>query len=1061
MTFLADLHIHSRYSLATSKDLSARNLDAWARVKGLDVIATGDCIHPHWLKELREQLIRDDESGLYKLGVNREKLPFLPEKTCLEAKEPLFLLETEISSIYKKNGRVRKIHTLLYLPSLEDADRLAKRLEKLGNIASDGRPILGLDPKVLLELTLETVPEAILVPAHIWTPWFSLFGSRSGFDSIEECFEDLTPQIFALETGLSSDPLMNRHISALDSYALISNSDAHSGSKLAREANLFSGKPSFESIFSALKASAQRDPRQTERSCRFLGTMEFFPEEGKYHLDGHRACNISLNPLETRTLNNICPVCHKPLTIGVLHRVMELADRPSPVSPPMEPGFKSIMPLQEMVAQILGLGTLSRKVQTEYGRMLAHLGSELDILLNVSLADLASYSQDLSTACERLRTGKVNLKGGFDGEFGKVCVFSDEEQAERRKGGKRHTMAQLPFQEVNLLPISTQTTNPPPQSPSKEHFLELSRFQAMDSGKKQVSNTNHSYSQAQLSAIRASLAPTLVLAGPGSGKTHLLMGRIQYLLEEGLHPENMLAITFTRRAAEEMQKRLQARLKDRSLPLCTTLHAFCYQILSKHKPDLLLLSEDSALRLFLESNPHLDTKQGRKIWNTINRMREECRVRSDDGSMYGRLLANYLSAQRARAPQFVCDFTQLVEYALCYFQSQAKPFSALLVDEIQDCSPLNLELLKALLPPSGTGFFGIGDPDQAIYGFRGSVENIEPALRKLWPELTVCQLDKSFRSGQDILHTAHSLLRTPQCEELKAAQDLSCELHYCEVPDEYAEARWIARNISQLLGHSSHSLQDASKAADAPLLSPGDIAVLVRFKQLLPVIARSLTNAGIPTFCPSVEAFWQDDCVKQLLGHLDPLTESPLHPFDPKNLPEPEAMLPWLESQPWGGYQPGKSQAFRELCRMWHNCGSWEAFFQELLWLKTEESVRGKSEAVRLLTLHAAKGLEFQAVFLPALEEGILPADRSLYTEESPDNEDLSRLRREELRLCYVGITRASRLLYVSRAATRTLYGKQRALPVSSFFENIQAFFKKSRIAKKIRQVQVEGSLLD
>ncbi|MCR5813769.1 MAG: UvrD-helicase domain-containing protein [Desulfovibrio sp.] len=1060
MTFLADLHIHSRFSLATSKDLSARNLDAWARAKGLNVIATGDCVHPAWRKEMREQLVRDEDSGLYKLAVAREKLPFLPEKTCLETKQdPLFLLETEISSIYKKKGRVRKVHTLVYLPSLEDADLLAKRLEKLGNIASDGRPILGLDPKILLELTLEIVPNAVLVPAHIWTPWFALFGSRSGFDRIEECFEDLTQEIFALETGLSSDPLMNRYISALDGYALISNSDAHSGSKLAREANIFAGKPSFAGIFSALKASARRDPKQDELSCRFLGTMEFFPEEGKYHLDGHRACHVSLNPLETRELQNICPVCHKPLTIGVLHRVMELADRTSPASPPLEPRFQSIMPLQEMIAEILNVGPTSRKVQTEYGRMLASLGSELDILLQVPLTDLSSYSQDLAIACGRLRQGQVQLKAGYDGEFGRVRIFTDEEQAQR---GRKKSIYAVPGTQSLLteaLPKQTATSRQTDssRSPSQENLSELLRFQALQNKSKTPQTAKCVYSQAQQAAIQTSLAPTLVLAGPGSGKTHLLMGRIGYLLEQGHKAEKILAITFTRRAAEEMRKRLMTQLGHDNLPVCTTLHAFCYQILRQAKPDLLLQSEDSALRLFLHANPTLDKTEGRKIWEIINRLREECRL---DASDYARLFANYLAAQKSLSDHQICDFTQLVESALAFFQAQPSQFSAVLVDEIQDCSPLNLALIKTLLPPNGSGFFGIGDPDQAIYGFRGSVENIELALRRLWPNLYVRKLDQSFRSAQEILNTAQSLLQTPHCGKLMAAKNLSCQLHFCQVADEQAESRWIARTISQLLGKSSHSLEDSQKTEDE-VLAPSDIAVLVRFKQLMPPIAKSLTAAGIPVFCPAVDAFWHDSCIEQLLELLDPTQQSPSFPFDKNALPKPEAMLPWLETQSWSGYQPGKSTAFRKLCQMWRECGDWEKFFQELLWLKNEENYREKSEAVRLLTLHAAKGLEFQAVFLPAMEEGILPADLSSFAACRQNEEERERQKKEEARLCYVGITRASRLLYVSRAESRMLYGKRRAMTVSSFFEGIQEYFKKSRVTEKTRKIQVVGSLLN
>ena len=260
MNFIADLHIHSRFSRATSKQLSPRHLAAWARCKGINVLGTGDFTHPQWRDELRQQLVRDEASGLYRLSGPAEELDFLQGKTPPDADGPLFLLQTEISSIYKRQGKVRKVHNLIFVPTLDDADRLSQRLELVGNLHSDGRPILGLDSRDLLEMTLDVCPEAVLIPAHVWTPWFALFGSKSGFDRLEDCFDDLSSHIFALETGLSSDPGMNRMVSQLDGYALISNSDAHSGANLGREANFFAGAPSYDGIFAALRAAARRLP---------------------------------------------------------------------------------------------------------------------------------------------------------------------------------------------------------------------------------------------------------------------------------------------------------------------------------------------------------------------------------------------------------------------------------------------------------------------------------------------------------------------------------------------------------------------------------------------------------------------------------------------------------------------------------------------------------------------------------------------------------------------------------------------------------------------------------
>ena len=347
-----------------------------------------------WREELREQLVEDADSGLYRLRQGQAQAPdFLEgEGGLLHDAEPRFILQTEISSIYKRHGKVRKVHNLVFVPTLEDADRLSRRLESIGNLASDGRPILGLDSRDLLEICLEVCPASVLVPAHVWTPWFALFGSKSGFDRLEDCFGDLSSHIFALETGLSSDPAMNRLVSSLDGYALISNSDAHSGANLGREANLFTGAPSYDGLFAALRRAARREA-QDGQDCRFLGTLEFYPEEGKYHLDGHRACQVVMTPREALACGNICPVCGKPLTIGVLHRVWELADREEPAHLAHEPAVHPLIPLPELVGEVLGAGAGSRKVQQQYARLLRTLGSDMDILCHLPLSGKSTEHQ--------------------------------------------------------------------------------------------------------------------------------------------------------------------------------------------------------------------------------------------------------------------------------------------------------------------------------------------------------------------------------------------------------------------------------------------------------------------------------------------------------------------------------------------------------------------------------------------------------------------------------------------------------------------------------------------
>ena len=410
MKMIADLHIHSRFSMATSKEGTPENLDFWARKKGISLIGTGDFTHPVWREELKERLVSEG-NGLYRLKdayVKEESRKFPGEGT-------RFVVSGEISSIYKKNGKTRKVHNVILLPSLEAADAMAQRLEKIGNIHSDGRPILGLDSHDLLEMMLDVCPEGILIPAHIWTPHFSVLGAKSGFDSVEECFEELAPYIHALETGLSSDPAMNWRISKLDRYQLVSNSDAHSPSKLGREANLLDIDCSYEGLYRAIQTGEGLE-----------GTVEFFPEEGKYHFDGHRKCGVSLSPVEAERLGGICPVCGKKLTMGVDHRVEQLADRAEGFVKKDGKKYESLVPLPEVISACMGYSTASKKVQGCFEQMIQTLGTEFDILRNVPSEDIKSCAGErIAEGIENVRTGNGKRIPGYDGEYGKIELFDE------------------------------------------------------------------------------------------------------------------------------------------------------------------------------------------------------------------------------------------------------------------------------------------------------------------------------------------------------------------------------------------------------------------------------------------------------------------------------------------------------------------------------------------------------------------------------------------------------------------------------------------------------------
>ncbi len=418
MKFYTDLHIHSHFSRATSKNLNLEYLSLWAQIKGIQIIGTGDFVHPVWLAELKKKL-EPAEEGLFRLKSKyfksvKSQLP----KAC---EGPVrFLLSCEISNIYKRMDKVRKVHNIIFVPSFKAAENIQKHLDDIGNICSDGRPILGLDSRDLLEITLQSNPLSYLIPAHIWTPWFSVMGSKSGFDKITDCYDDLSEYIFAVETGLSSDPLMNWRLSQLDPYILVSNSDAHSPQKLGRESTIYDTEFSYSGIYHALK---------DENNKGLIGTIEFFPEEGKYHYDGHRNCQTRLHPKETIKNKGLCPVCNKPVTVGVMARVEELADYEEGRKSPRWRPYYSLIPLPEIIANAKGIGPNTKGVNTVYWNMLNSIGNELYILRESPIDEISKIAGSLiAEGVKRVRECKVNISAGYDGDFGKINIFTDEER---------------------------------------------------------------------------------------------------------------------------------------------------------------------------------------------------------------------------------------------------------------------------------------------------------------------------------------------------------------------------------------------------------------------------------------------------------------------------------------------------------------------------------------------------------------------------------------------------------------------------------------------------------
>ncbi|MBW1990847.1 MAG: UvrD-helicase domain-containing protein [Deltaproteobacteria bacterium] len=909
------------------------HLDLWGRYKGVQVVGTGDCTHPGWLKELNEKLTPVAE-GTYELN-HSLALPLVTCGPAWEQVQPVrFLITGEVSTIYKKGGRVRKVHLLLVLSGLEAAQRLSQRLARLGNVTADGRPILGLDAKHVLELTLEADPDGLVIPAHIWTPWFSVLGAKSGFDSLEECFEEYTGEIFALETGLSSDPPMNWRVSQLDRYLLVSNSDAHSPQKVGREANIFLTPPVYADLARALRTKEG-----------FAGTIEFFPQEGKYHLDGHRKCDLRLAPEEAKRLGGCCPRCGKPLTLGVMHRVLDLADRDPDVAPSEAKPFESLIALPEILGEVLQANPDTKKVKQLYFRLLTELGPELAILRSVPLEEVAQAGGALlAYALDKMRQGQVHIAAGYDGVYGDVRLLTPEE---RRRHLGQTVFWSLP--DEHPLPSALESQEFPAPAPEPVPTLQESPTDYAGEGDRLLAGLN----PRQQAVVRHAGSPLIVQAGPGTGKTKALTHRLAYLLKRRrVPPEHILAVTFTRQAAAEMAERLQSLVPDfPGLERLTikTFHALGHQILTEAGLEREMLTEPQRrelLRLIARDVglPPKDLEQAILQWKQALLYPED--LAADD---HRKALEGYRRYEARLAQEGRWDFEDLIARPTLLLLRDPdlqgryrRRFRHLLVDEYQDVNEAQYRFFRALAAPDAE-IMVIGDPDQAIYGFRGAKPEYFVRFEEDWPRAVRYRLADTYRLPAPLLRAAERLLAAngSAVEPMvsRCPGDLPVILR--ETPTAEGEARAIAREIDRLVGGLSHrSLEDGRlRYQESGRIGFKDIAVLYRLHSLGEELERNLTAAGIPC------------------------------------------------QQAREGVGP-----------------DWD-------------DLDLAAEKVKLLTLHAAKGLEFAYVFIAGCEAGLLPF--------APDGSEPADPE-EERRLFYVGLTRARCQVILTRARQRTLWGVRR-----------------------------------
>ncbi|HPI94075.1 MAG TPA: UvrD-helicase domain-containing protein [Deltaproteobacteria bacterium] len=919
MKFYCDLHVHSRHSRATSSGLTIRALAAGAVRKGISVLGTGDLTHPAWMKEIEEELV-ESEPGLYRLR----------ESDC----PTRFILTGEISTIYKQGDKVRKVHHVIGAPDIASAKRISASLAAIGNILSDGRPILGITSRNLLEVVLEAGEGTFLIPAHIWTPWFSALGSKSGFDSIAECYQDLEPYIFAVETGLSSDPPMNWMVKSLDRYRLVSCSDAHSADKLGREATVFDTPLDYHAI---RRAMATGDG--------LVGTVEFFPEEGKYHLDGHRDCGVVLEPHRTREVKGRCPVCGRALTVGVLHRVEELAERSEGEKPSSAKPFFPLIPLAEIMAEIMQVASPTKRVMEVHEKITGRLGGELPLLLDAGLDEIASVAgETLALAVRRMRAGEVHKEAGYDGTFGRVRVFADNEQdmlftkgiegvPARKRSGRR--------KKVEEPPAAT--------------------------GKKTVLNPE----QQQAAAWRE--GPLAVVAGPGTGKTRVLVERIRMLLDRG--EKDILAVTFTTRAAREITE----RLGDASVEVCT-FHALAARIM-----------RDAGIAFEVADEETLEKVASPAVDKDVKAWVADLMFRQSTAAPLDREQEGLLAVLKAKG---YYTYEGLIGEAMRLVDAGAWKgrWDHVMVDEFQDINPVQYAFL-AKLSRGSSSVMVIGDPHQAIYGFRGSSPASFDDFLRDHPACAGMRLATSYRFGKGIARAANAFIG----HEAVTADSGGGTVRIVRTGRPYD---FIAREVEALAGGLSHLSVDAAKGD----MGLSDMAVIVRTRSQAIQVLEALERAGIP--CDTAYARplaevkgirerislltgegWET-LVKGVEGQARELLDDRTGPLTDR-IARIDASgmfrLPGLDA----------GHPFYSYARLF---GDDTGAFVEFLRLSNDQGALG-TERVHVLTAHAAKGLEFGCVFVTGLARGIFPLAGADITEEQ--------------NLFYVAMTRTKDALYL------------------------------------------------
>ncbi|MFC2137843.1 UvrD-helicase domain-containing protein, partial [Bacteroidota bacterium] len=937
----------------------------------------------------------------------------------------------------------RKVHNVLFAPDFETVEKIQHELQKRKfNITSDGRPILGLDSKDLLDLVLNVNDEVFFVPAHIWTPWFSVLGEKSGFDSVEECFEELSKYIYAVETGLSSDPPMNWTCSILDKYTLLSNSDAHSPEKLGRNANYFNTDMDYDNIITAIKSKNNK---------QFIGTIDLFPQEGKYHYAGHRKCNICWDPVETAKYNGVCTSCNKPITNGVMNRVIQLSDREEIDNIDNRPTFFSIIPLKEILSEIYNCKPNSNKIEKEYIQLINKFGSEFNILLHNSVDEIKEKAGDIiGEAIRRMRNREVIIQEGYDGEYGVIKVFDineltgftsqktlfklqHEKPINKPEPRKLLNFNLKEYQELNVSPISE----------IKEPEIKREVVKEED--------TVYGLNANQTNAVKHLTGPALVLAGPGTGKTRVLSYRIQYLIEHyDIPPENILAVTFTNKAANEIRERVNSLINEYAFSKISinTFHSFGLKLIKQYysflnrSENFILIDDTDKIRILQKIGYHKNYKQ---IINAISKEKQALTLINEIEDAYLRQVFINYDEYLYKSNAFDLDDLLYQSYRLLMknidiLEHIQEKYKYIIIDEYQDINLGQYELIK-LMSGGEQNLMAIGDPNQAIYGFRGSDVTYINKFTSDFNNADIYKLSQSYRCTNTILEASNNILKLN--EGLEGIQQ-GLKINIQKNATEKSEAEYVARTIEKMIGGLRFFSMDSNISEgneDYQISSLSDFAVLARTKSLLKPIEKAFNDHSIPSQLIGEEKLTDLSEIKNIISVLryietknelylsNDLKIDVINNSSLKNIKDSRQLLERITQLIHPEFINNYEDHFKLLINVADQSGNITELIRNIS-LRGEIEIHDYNiEKVGIMTLHAAKGLEFECVFIVGCEDGLLP-----YWSFSDDQNDIE----EERRLLYVGMTRAKKYLYLSHAINRFYNGKQLKQNISPFIHNIQ-----------------------